>query len=75
MKQKEVLLSPRESQIVRLILDGHTIVSAAAFLKVTESSIHKHMRRICNECAVTNYEELLLLDWFVRLAVNVRAFC
>ena len=71
MAQKEVLLSPRETQIVRLLLDGHDSSSAAKFLQVSETTVRNHLTRLCRKCDVKDSSELIGLQWFMRLAVLV----
>jgi DNA-binding CsgD family transcriptional regulator len=71
MAQKEVLLSPRDTQIVRLLLDGYNPSSAAKFLQVSETTVRNHLTRLCRQCHVKDSSELIGLQWFMRLAVLV----
>ncbi len=51
-------LSPREAQIIRLVLQGHSSPSAAAFLGITEGTVKVHRHNAYSKLGVTSQAEL-----------------
>jgi DNA-binding CsgD family transcriptional regulator len=57
-------LSPRQQQVLRLVVDGSTSREIASVLGVTPSSIHTYRSRIMAKLEVSNIASL------VRLAIR-----
>jgi DNA-binding CsgD family transcriptional regulator len=55
------LLTPRERDIVRLVLDGHPTVSIAGKLGLSRGTVKNHRRRIYYKLDITTERELFLL--------------
>ena len=51
-------LSPREAQVIRLILQGHTAGSASAFLGITEGTVKVHRHNAYAKLGVSSQAEL-----------------
>jgi DNA-binding CsgD family transcriptional regulator len=54
-------LSPRESEIVQLILQGHSTPSAAALLDIAEGTVKVHRRHAYAKLGITSQAELFSL--------------
>lgn len=54
-------LSPREREVLRFVLDGHTNAEIAAELFVSESTVKFHMRNLLKKSGCKNRTELLAL--------------
>ncbi|MGR3761313.1 helix-turn-helix transcriptional regulator [Roseobacteraceae bacterium NS-SX3] len=52
------VLSPREAQIVRLVLRGHSTPSAAAFLGISEGTVKVHRHNAYSKLGVSSQAEL-----------------
>ena len=52
------LLSPRELEIIRLVLEGHSTPSAAALLGIAEGTVKVHRRHAYAKLAVSSQGEL-----------------
>ena len=50
--ETESTLTPRESQILRLLADGHSNKTLAAKLFVTENTVETHLRRIYGKLGI-----------------------
>lgn len=57
--KEDIQLTPREQQILRLIVDGETASSIASTLDVVEATIRFHIRNIYKKLQVKNRVELL----------------
>lgn len=55
------VLSPREGEIVRLVLLGHSTPSAAAFLGIAEGTVKVHRHHAYAKLGITSQAELLAL--------------
>lgn len=55
------VLSPREAQIIRLILLGHSSPSAAAFLGIAEGTVKVHRRHAYTKLGISSQAELFSL--------------
>ena len=51
-------LSPREAEVIRLILQGHTAGSASAFLGITEGTVKVHRHNAYGKLGVSSQAEL-----------------
>lgn len=52
------VLSPRESEIVQLILQGHSTPSAAAYLGISEGTVKVHRHNAYSKLGITSQAEL-----------------
>lgn len=59
-KCAEYQLSPREVDVLRLILAGHTYRSAADLLFISENTVDAHLRNIYSKTGVKNKVELVV---------------
>lgn len=55
------VLSPREAEIVRLVLQGHSTPSAAAFLGITEGTVKVHRHHAYAKLGISSQAELFSL--------------
>ncbi|MCE5972528.1 LuxR C-terminal-related transcriptional regulator [Sinirhodobacter sp. WL0062] len=55
------ILSPREAEIVRLILQGHSTPSAAAYLGISEGTVKVHRHHAYAKLGITSQAELFSL--------------
>lgn len=55
------VLSPREAEIVRLVLQGHSTPSAAAFLGITEGTVKVHRHNAYAKLGIASQAELFHL--------------
>lgn len=55
------LLSPREAEIVRLVLQGHSTPSAAAFLGISQGTVKVHRHNAYSKLGVSSQAELFSL--------------
>ncbi|MEE9479599.1 MAG: LuxR C-terminal-related transcriptional regulator, partial [Kiloniellales bacterium] len=55
------VLTPRERDIVRLVLDGYPTVSIAGKLGLSRGTVKNHRRRIYYKLDITTERELFLL--------------
>lgn len=55
------ILSPREAQIVRLILQGHSTPTAAAYLGIAEGTVKVHRRHAYAKLGISSQVELFAL--------------
>ena len=53
-------LSPREMDVLRLILEGHTYRSAADILFISEKTVDSHMQNIYNKVGIRNRVGLII---------------
>jgi DNA-binding CsgD family transcriptional regulator len=54
-------LSSREMQLVRLLVDGHSLQSAARVMAITENTVRTHLRAVFEKTATTRQSELIRL--------------
>jgi DNA-binding CsgD family transcriptional regulator len=54
VERKGVMLSPRESEIVRLVADGHPNKVIAAVLEISSWTVGTHVRRVFAKLGVTS---------------------
>ena len=52
-------LSPRESEIVGLLLEGHRVVSISAELRVSEHTVRNHLKSVFRKLGVHSQAELV----------------
>jgi DNA-binding NarL/FixJ family response regulator len=57
------LLSPRECEIVQLLLDGRRVQAIAAQLVVSQSTVRNHLAHAFKKLGVHSQQELLLRFW------------
>lgn len=57
----EAALTPREQQIVALVLDGHPSIAIAGKLGLSRGTVKNHRRRIYHKLDITTERELFLL--------------
>jgi DNA-binding CsgD family transcriptional regulator len=55
------VLSPREAEVIRLVLQGHSTPSAAAFLGITEGTVKVHRHNAYAKLGVSSQAELFTL--------------
>jgi DNA-binding CsgD family transcriptional regulator len=65
----EIMLSDRERELVRLLAEGHTDVSAAAQLRISSRSVTNIMRALMDRCGVDNRFQLGLALGAARVAL------
>lgn len=56
----QVLLSPKECQVLELVVAGRTYRDIAAALEISESSVKTYMNRICGKFGATSKKDLLV---------------
>jgi DNA-binding CsgD family transcriptional regulator len=70
-------LTPREQEIIGLILEGHPSATIAKRLGIGRGTVKNHRRRLYDKLDITSERELFLLylDWLSRLepAANARS--
>ncbi|HEU4732353.1 MAG TPA: helix-turn-helix transcriptional regulator [Kofleriaceae bacterium] len=54
----KVPLSTREREVARLLIEGYSVVNAAAILSISENSIRTYVRRLYRKLDVTNRADL-----------------
>ena len=58
---QQLLLSPREVQIIRLLCTGHKNYSAASVLGISPETVRTHLKRLYAKLGVRDRFELLCL--------------
>ena len=58
---KQLSLSPREAQIIKLLCDGHKNYSAACAFGISPATVRTHLRRLYAKLGVNDRFELLCL--------------
>ena len=48
------VLSPRETEVLRLIIDGHTNAEIAVQLHLSERTVHRHVSNILTKLGVSS---------------------
>ncbi len=61
------LLSPRELEVLRLVVDGETNKAIAAKLRISEKTVEKHRSRIMDKTGARQAAELVRLTYPVFL--------
>jgi DNA-binding CsgD family transcriptional regulator len=61
-------LTPREREIVRLVVEGHPTASIAERLGISRGTVKNHRRRLYDKLDITTERELFLLyvEWLTR---------
>lgn len=59
--QQKLGLSPRQAQIIRLVLQGRTDKQIAQELKISRATVRTHMRRLFDKFDLNDRLELTLL--------------
>lgn len=52
------ILSPREAEVVRLVLQGHSTPSAAAYLGISEGTVKVHRHHAYAKLGISSQAEL-----------------
>jgi len=58
LEREQVPLSAREREVARLLVEGYSVVNAAAILSISENSIRTYVRRLYRKLEVTNRADL-----------------
>jgi DNA-binding CsgD family transcriptional regulator len=63
-------ISPREQEVLILLLQGHTNIEIGKTLYISLSTVKAHVRKIFGKCAITNRYELITLFKHVTLPTS-----